>query len=80
MGIPQINITMSKQYAAVCGKYSNIYINHLKWLEWVNFFFKYSITFFKILKNQFNTDTPKKTYNSTLRGKKKLILLPSTLG
>ena len=34
----------------------------------------------KYLKSRFNTDTPKKTYNSTLKGKKKYLLLPSTLG
>ena len=31
-----------------------------------------------MLKNRFNTDTPKKMYNSTLNGEKKYILLPST--
>ena len=29
-GIPQINITTSKQYAATCDKYGNIYKNQLK--------------------------------------------------
>ena len=29
-GIPQLNITTSKQYAAVCDKYSNIYKKQLK--------------------------------------------------
>ena len=29
-GIPQINITMSKQYAAIYDKYGNIYKNQLK--------------------------------------------------
>ena len=30
LGIPQIIITMTKQYAAICGKYSNSYRNQLK--------------------------------------------------
>ena len=29
-----------------------------------------------MLKNRFNTDTPKKTYNSKLKGEKKYILFP----
>ena len=29
-GIPQINITMSKQYAAICDKYGNIYKKPVK--------------------------------------------------
>ena len=77
VGIPQIKITMSKQYAGISGKYGNIYTiiqKPVKIGELVNFFKKILHNFhMKYLKNRFNTDTPKKTYNSTLKGEKKYI-------